>query len=134
LIENRINQIQNNTGLTKLSDKVKNTVRLTDGLTDKQKMLVLDALNKLERTWKVKDEDRNSRFKLDDDNTSNIISKLLSTQELIKAIEIKKEKNPSYTVNISDLVRTLGDTTGRINSGLKAELPTITKEKPLVTV
>jgi hypothetical protein len=26
LIENRINQIQNNTGLTKLSDKVKNTV------------------------------------------------------------------------------------------------------------
>jgi hypothetical protein len=111
-------------------------IRLTDGLTDKQKMLVLDALNKLERTWKVKDEDRNSRFKLDDDNTSNIISKLLSTQELIKAIEIKKEKNPSYTVNISDLVRTLGDTTGRINSGRKAELPPANPDegKTLVTV
>ncbi len=125
-IRNRVTEITNDAGLTQLSDKVKNTVRTSTALNEKQKKVLEDELNNLESAWKLKYQ-QNSKFNLDDANNVNIISKLLATQNFIKQIEEKGVK----TDYVSGIATTLRDTTNRIKSGLRAELPT--DEKTLVT-
>ena len=124
-IRNRVNEIQNSVGLTRLSDEVKNTVR-TSSLDGRQKKLLEDELNNLEYAWKLKYQDPDSKFNLNDTNSRNIVSKLLATQNFIKQIEEKGMK----TDYVSGIAKTLRNTTNLINSGSHAELPT--EEKTLV--
>lgn len=126
-IRNRVTEITNDAGLTQLSDEVKNTVRTSTALNGKQKKVLEDELNKLESAWKLKYQENGSKFNLDDANNVNIISKLLATQNFIEQIEEKGMK----TDYVSGIAKTLRDTTNRIKSGLRAELPT--EEKTLVT-
>jgi hypothetical protein len=126
-IRNRVKEITNDAGLTQLSDEVKNTVRTSTVLDSKQKKVLEDELNNLESAWKLKYQENGSKFNLDDANSMNIVSKLLATQNFIQQIEERNLK----TDYVSGIAKTLRDTTNRINSGLRAELPT--DERTLVT-
>jgi hypothetical protein len=126
-IRNRVKEITNDVGLTKLSDNVKNTVRTSTALDGRQKKVLEDELNKLESAWKSKYQENGSKFNLDYASNVNIISKLLATQNFIKQIEEKGVK----TDYVSGIATTLRDTTDRIKYGLRAELPA--NERTLVT-
>lgn len=126
-IRNRVTEITNDVKLTELSDDVKNTVRASTALDGKQKKVIEDELNKLESAWKLKYQENGSKFNLDDANSVNIVSKLLATQNFIQQVEEKNLK----TDYVSGIAKTLRDTTNRIKSGLRAELPT--EEKTLVS-
>jgi hypothetical protein len=129
-IKNRVNEITNDAELTRLSDEVKNTVRTSSALDGQQKKLLEDELNKLENAWKLKYQENGSKFNLDDANGMNIVSKLLATQNFIEQIEEKGMK----TDYVSGIAKTLRDTTNRIKSGLRAELPATNNDRTLVTV
>lgn len=126
-IRNRVTEITNDAGLTQLSDEVKNTVRTSTALDSKQKKVLEDELNKLESAWKLKYQENGSKFNLDNANGTNIVAKLLATQNFIQQIEAKNLK----TDYVSGIAKTLRDTTNRINSGLRAALPT--NEVTLIT-
>jgi hypothetical protein len=126
-IRNRVTEITNDVKLTELSDDVKNTVRTSTALDGKQKKVLEDELNNLESAWKLKYQENGSKFNLDDANGMNIVSKLLATQNFIQQIEEKNLK----TDYVSGIAKTLRDTTNRINSGLRAALPT--NEVTLIT-
>ncbi|MFZ4085574.1 MAG: hypothetical protein ACOYK1_08600 [Vampirovibrionia bacterium] len=126
-IRNRVTEITNDVKLTELSDDIKNTVRTSRALDSTQKKVLEDELNALENAWKLKYQENGSKFNLDNANGRNIVSKLLATQNFIQQIEEKNLK----TDYVSGIAQTLRDTTNRINSGLRAELPT--NERTLVT-
>ena len=128
-IKNRLNEITNDVQLTQLSDEVKNTVRTSTTLNSQQKKLLENELNKLESAWKLKYQENGSKFNLDDANGMNIVSKLLATQNFIEQIEEKGMK----TDYVSGIAKTLRDTTNRIKSGLRAELPATNNDITLVT-
>ena len=131
-IKNRVNEIKHDTNLTKLAEEAKNSVRTSTVLNGKQKKVLEDELNKLENAWKLKYQENGSNFNLDDPNTLNIISKLMGVQDFMVQTRRLHEEDPNYRPDyISGMASALRDTTNRIKSGLRAELPT--NERTLVS-
>ena len=131
-IRNRVTEITNDTELTRLSEETKNSVRLSyEVLTPQQRKMLEDELNMLEKAWKEYQKP-GSKFNLDDPNTLNIISKLMGVQDFMGQTRRLHEEDPNYRPDyISGMASALRDTTNRIKSGLRAELPT--NERTLVS-
>lgn len=122
----RVSEIKNSDELTDIIGSSMAKVEDSTALSDDQKARLNKKLVDLEQIVKLKYQDNESSFNLDDKNLKSLISILGSVDTFVDKVDSEKKDNPDFevsTARFDNYSQRVSNAIGRVGSGLRVEKP-----------